>query len=81
MVYNTRNHCAYGLRPLSGILNDLNTQRFKTCISFRLQVKGKETNTLLGPLQRANFNDLSNDSELENTVFVIHIFHQSTTVT
>jgi hypothetical protein len=61
----------FGLSPSSGVLkttthkymekvekpcnSDYKTQRFENWICFRHQVR-RETPTLLGPLERANFN-------------------------
>jgi hypothetical protein len=50
----TQNYWVSGLCPSSGIINNYNAQRFENWICFRLQVRGKETPTLLGPLERAN---------------------------
>jgi hypothetical protein len=44
----------FGLRPSSGILKNRRTQRFGNWICFRPQVRGQETPTQLGPLERAS---------------------------
>jgi hypothetical protein len=64
MVYNTQNYWVFGLFPSSGILGTRKTQRFGNWICFRPQVRGEETPTLLGPLDRANLNHWTNVSSL-----------------
>jgi hypothetical protein len=49
MVFNTQNHWIYGLRPSSGILNTRNAT-YRKLELFPFSCKGRETHTLLRPL-------------------------------
>jgi hypothetical protein len=51
MVYNTKNYWVSGLCPSSGILNSM-----KSMDLFPPSGEGRETPTLLGPLERSNLN-------------------------
>jgi hypothetical protein len=55
MVYDIQDYWVFGLCPSSGILEN-RTQRFANWICFRPQVRGQETPTQLGPLERASLN-------------------------
>jgi hypothetical protein len=55
IMYNTQNHWVYGVCPLSRILNN----SFRKVDVFPCLGEGKETPTLLGPLERANLNQSS----------------------
>jgi hypothetical protein len=56
MVYDIPDYWVFGLCPSSGILKNRRTQRFGSWICFRPQVRGQETPTQLGPLERASLN-------------------------
>jgi hypothetical protein len=56
MVYDIQDHWVFGLYPSSGILKKRRTHPFGNWICFRPQVRGQETSTQLGPLERANLN-------------------------
>jgi hypothetical protein len=58
MVYDIPDYWVFELCPLSGILKNRTTQHFENCICFRPQVRGQETPTQLGPLERASFNPI-----------------------
>jgi hypothetical protein len=47
-------HSASGHCPTSEILNNQKTQRFKNCVCFLLQVRGRETSTLFSALEKGN---------------------------
>jgi hypothetical protein len=56
VVYNTQNLWTLELCPLSDILNKYKTQRCGNCYLFPRSGEGRETYTLLGPLERVNIN-------------------------
>jgi hypothetical protein len=51
-----QDYWVFGLCPSSGILKTRRTQRFWNWICFRPEVRGQETPTQLGPLERASLN-------------------------
>jgi hypothetical protein len=55
MVYDIQDYWVFGLCPSSGILRNRTTQRFGNWICFRPQVRGQETSTHLGPLERVQW--------------------------
>jgi hypothetical protein len=55
MVYDIQDYWVFGLCPSSGILKNRRT-RFGNWICFRPQVRGQETPTQLGLLERASLN-------------------------
>jgi hypothetical protein len=55
MVYKTLNYCICGLCPQFGIINNYKTT-FRKLDLFSYAGEGRETPTLLGPLERANLN-------------------------
>jgi hypothetical protein len=58
MMYNTQNYWVFGLCPSYGILD---TRRYDVSETgyIRPQLGGRETPTLLGPLEGANLNHWS----------------------
>jgi hypothetical protein len=57
MVYDIQDYWVFGLCPSSGILKTQKNTTFRKLvfgnwICFRLQVRGQETPTQLGPLER-----------------------------
>jgi hypothetical protein len=52
MVYDIQDYWVFELCSSSGILKNRRTQRFGNWICFRPQVRGQETPTQLGPLEK-----------------------------
>jgi hypothetical protein len=61
-----QNYWVFGLCPSSGILET--RKRFKNWISFRSQVRGEKTRTLVGPLGGANLNHYQNCYAVQSCV-------------
>jgi hypothetical protein len=56
MVCDIQDYCVFVLFPSAGILKNRRTQSFGNWICFRPQVRGQETSTQFGPLERASLN-------------------------